>query len=359
MSKKYILHILLPDKFTIPIIHFLNEEFKDYEQYFLCIERPQDKSVEQLSNLISLSSPQRKNLWTNAWMIYKHFRNASKIIMHGNTVLYFFFLFPFALEKTFWVIYGGSDLGDKNSNNEKTFSNYIKKKVLKRISGHITHIEGDSHLANNIFGSKARFFYSPMYLSNTINVQDFPNNKEKSGTCKILVGNSTSPTNRHQEIFKMLLAYKDQNIKIYSPLSYGKFQDYKNEIIQLGEKMFGDKFIPVTNFMTIEEYRNFLNEMDIAIFNHKRQEAMGVTTSLLAMGKTVYMYPNTTSFNSLIARGIKVFDIQLVRNELFSQRNISGNRKLIDQYYSPEVLKNSWQNIYEHELSDTKKVSFI
>jgi hypothetical protein len=37
----------------------------------------------------------------------------------------------------------------------------------------------------------------------------------------ILLGNSADPSNNHVEALERLLPYRDQDIKIYAPLSYG------------------------------------------------------------------------------------------------------------------------------------------
>ncbi len=349
MSRTRILHILLPNKFTVPIIRFLNDEFKEVDQYFLCISKPKEAELLNQVNIGYLGSPHSKYFFQNLRQLYIHFRQATKIIIHGNPVLYFFFLLRFALKKTYWVIYGGMDLGTKESNAQKSFYNFIKKNTLKNIYGHITHIQGDSELANEIFDSKAKFFYSPMYLSNTINVHEFPIQKKTGTTWKILVGNSADPSNEHEEIFTQLKAYKEQEIEVYCPLSYGNYPEYKRKVLDLGTKIFGDKFIPIVDFMDLKSYRNFLNEMHIAIFNHKRQEAMGVTTSLLAMGKTVYVYPDTTAFRSFQKRGIQIFSNRLITQEnILQERDVSLNQSLLEKYYSPEVLRSSWAAIYAH-----------
>ena len=44
---------------------------------------------------------------------------------------------------------------------------------------------------------------------------------------------------------------------------------------------FWRKFKPLVDFMPFDEYLNLLAKVDIAIFNHKRQQAMGNTTILL------------------------------------------------------------------------------
>lgn len=54
----------------------------------------------------------------------------------------------------------------------------------------------------------------------------------------------------------------------------------ERKVIIKGKELFGEKFIPLTEFMTFEKYLEFLGSIDIAIFAHKRQQAMGNTITI-------------------------------------------------------------------------------
>jgi hypothetical protein len=149
-------------------------------------------------------------------------------------------------------------------------------------------------------------------------------------------------------LFDFLLPYKDNDILIYCPLSYGPYIEYRDSVIKKGKELFNEKFIPLTQFMSLAEYRSFLNSMDVAVFNHKTQTAMGVTTSLLAMGKIVFADPGTTSFQSLTSKGFHIFDInELKEGKLLQEHDVSPNASLITKYYSIEGLKESYIKIYQ------------
>jgi len=354
MKQKKVLHILYPDKFTIPFIHLINKEFDKEDHLFLCAIKPGNELLSSYSNVKYLYSPYRKNFIRNTWIFGNCLQEASKIIMHGNQLLFYFMLFPAAIKRIYWIIMG-YELGESSIPEENVPENslhdQIKKYVLKRVYGHISHIKGDSELANLQFRSDAKFYYSPMYLSNVVSEYSTINNESgnKSATRRILVGNSTCPTNEHLSIFKLLFPYKDDDLVIYCPLSYGDYPLYKNEIIKKGNEMFGNKFIPITNFMPSEEYNHFLNKIDIAIFNHKRQEAMGVTLSLLSMGKIVYLNNQTTSFKSFKERGIQVYDNKMIFNDgLFYERDVSLNPDRVFKNYNYRVLIDTLSAIFNN-----------
>jgi hypothetical protein len=353
LKQKKILHILEPDNFAELFIPFVNKEFNSEEHIFLCTTKPEDSLLYANKNIRYLHSPYRKHIFKNIKIFRRYIKEASKIILHGNPVLFYFFLFPQAIKKIYWVILGyelkyTSLLG--NAEKTSRINSFIKNFVLKRISFHISNVVGDSALANAQFGSNAKCFYSPMYLSNVVTAYK---QQEKSGTAlnvkKILAGNSTSPRNNHIAIFKMLLPYKDENIIIYCPLSYGNFPEYKEEIIRAGTEMFGNKFHPMTTLLPLEEYNKFIDSIDIAVFNHKRQEAMGVMVNLLSRGKILYMNNQPTSYQSFIQRGFKVFDNLLIEKEgLFADKDVTANHILVLQEYSYERLIETLRVIFNN-----------
>ncbi len=145
----------------------------------------------------------------------------------------------------------------------------------------------------------------------------------------------------------MLSPYKDDNIIIYCPLSYGIFLEYRDKVIKMGKDLFGEKFVPMTEFMKLDEYLFFINTIDLAIFNHKRQEAMGVILHLLYYGKVVYMNKNSTSFKSFKCRGFKVFDNDLIKTDgLFTKRDVYNNPEMVYAYYNYKILLKSLSDIF-------------
>lgn len=335
------LHIANPDKFTLPLCKYLisNKEFNNHK--FLFISDQFDKDIYNSDSISFLSSPIRNELIKNLFLFYKRCNESDVIIMHNGSGSILFNIFPWFTKKIAWVINGAELYGLKK---EKDNSRAIKF-VLKKAKVHLTHIEGDSNLANEKLGSKAIFHYSPVYLSNVVTTSDFKPTAIKDKV-KIMVGNSTSQNNDHITIFHKLKKFEDNIEYIICPLSYGIYLDYKDSVKVEGYKLFGDKFKPVEEFMSMDKYVDLLKDIDIAVFNHWRQEAMGVTLTLLSLGKIVYVNPRTTSYNSLVNRGFKIFD----NNLLFDggpliQQNVVENKLLLEKNYSLENLLESINNI--------------
>jgi hypothetical protein len=66
---------------------------------------------------------------------------------------------------------------------------------------------------------------------------------------------------------------------------------------------------------------------------------MGTTLQLMNLGKVVYMNKSTTSYESFVMRGFRVFDNSLIgQGGLFEIRDVKINPGLINKYYSHEVF---------------------
>lgn len=340
------LHIANPDKFTLPLCKHLtsNQEFNNHK--FLFISDQFNKEIHNSVSISFLSSPIRNKLIKNLFLFYKCCKKSEIIIMHNGSGSIFFNIFPWFTKKMAWVINGAELYGFTKKNNESRAFKY----VLKNAKVHLTHIEGDSNLANQVLGSKAVFHYSPMYLSNVVNTSDFNPTTIKSKV-KIMLGNSTSPNNDHITVLKKLKKFEEKIEYIICPLSYGIYLDYKENVKIEGYKLFGDKFKPVEEFMSMDKYITLLKDIDIVVFNHWRQEAMGVTLTLLSLGKIVYVNPGTTSYRSLVNRGFKIFDNNLLFDKgPLIQRNVQENKLLLEKYYSLNNLNESYNNIHLNHL---------
>ena len=108
--------------------------------------------------------------------------------------------------------------------------------------------------------------------------------------------------------------YTNEIESVICPLSYGNNVKYKKDVMNAGKKAFGDKFFPIEEFMTIEKYKKTLSQTDIIIFDHWRQQAMGVTLTLLSLGKIVYVNSKTTSYKSSGLHGQRTQAEGLSRN---------------------------------------------
>lgn len=339
------LHIAEPNKFTLPLCALINDELKLDNHTFLFTTNQFDKNKFSNKNVFCFLSRYRDYFFSNTLMFYRLCRKSDFIYLHGAQFTILFLFFPLFIRKLAWII-NGADLYSMINNPKHDYLD-SNRLVFKRTPIYISHIEGDAILANKILKNNAKFHYSPVYLSNVVKIRNFEIN-EISKKVKILVGNSNSKNNDHIYIFEKLKVFEDDIDYILCPLNYGNDIEYKRAVIEAGSKMFGTKFRTLEDFISIDLYNKLLSEIDIAVFNHWRQEALGVTLSLLSLGKIVYVNPQTTTYEYFTNRGFKIYD----NNLLFSMgptvnRDVMANKVLLEQYYSREVLLNTLE-IAEH-----------
>ena len=271
-------------------------------------------------------------------------QQADKVILHGlfdiKLVLILFFT-PWLLKKCYWVVWGGDlyvhQLGERNW--KWKIKEFFRRPVIKNMGNLVTYIEGDVELARKWYGAKGQYRECIMYLSNVYKELDIP--ESISEITNIQIGNSADPSNNHIEALEKLLPYKDDDICIYVPLSYGD-QIHAKKVTAQGKKWFGGKFIPLTHFMPFEDYLGFLGSIDIAIFNHKRQQAMGNTITLLGLGKKVYIRSDVTQWDFFQELGFEVSDISQIESTLSEsdKQSALSNSIKIKSYFSKENLLN-------------------
>lgn len=345
---KKILHIAGCDKFIPPFVMFIRDNFEFKQHVFLLNGGMSEKELITAPNIhFSKNSIfERLKHYLQA-IIEMH--KAEKIIIHGlfdlKTLVMLFFM-PWLLKKCYWVIWGGDLYAyqlEKSNWKRKTIE-FFRRPVIKNMGHLVTYIQGDVDLARKWYGAKGEYHECLMYLSNTYKVLDVPS--IQSDTINIQIGNSADPSNNHIEILDKLLPFKDKNIRIYAPLSYGD-KAHAKEVKAKGKELFGDKFIALTDFMPFDQYLSFLGGIDIAIFNHKRQQAMGNTITLLGLGKTVFIRSDTTQWQFFKDKKIEVYDVKnLSKVDLKNIKNNEHNIDFIKDYFSIKNLKSQLKEVF-------------
>ena len=346
MTKK-ILHIGSCDKFLPPFIEFLKDNFNFDEHTFLLTRGMSYDEIPNYNN-VKLSGIGRYARFRFYNQVLLEMQKADKIILHGLfdiKIIQILFLSPWLLKKCYWLIWGGDlylyRIGPHNKKcNVKEF---FRRTVIRNMGYLVTSINGDYELAKKWYRAKGEFIHSFYYTTNLFT--PLTHKRQTRSAIYILVGNSADPTNQHMEILKKLEKYKNEDIVIYTPLTYGN-KGYAEEVIDAGKKLYGSKFKPIINHMNEKDYILFLNQIDIAVFNHNRQQAMGTTRSLLGMGKKVHMNQELSSAITLSNNGIKTFSLEdLNLNYKFpeSEKNVDRVR----QIYSSKELIRSLSCIFE------------
>lgn len=342
------LHIFPNQKFTESFIDFVNKHFDSNDHIFLVIGKGIDAKITSRDNVKKIS----KDLKSLLLLIDKMYK-CEKIFLHGlffKEIVFMLFIQPWLLKKSNWIVWGGDLYWYKDLREGLKLKLYegFRSIVIRYMGGLITHIKGDYELAQLWYGAKGKYYYSFMYPSNLYKEFDLSKVNKDSEKTYIQVGNSADPTNNHLEVFNKLEKYKNEEIEIIVPLSYGNAQ-YRDKVIEEGTKKFGNKFNPIVDYMPFEKYLELLAKIDVAIFNHKRQQAMGNIITLLGLGKKVYIRDDITTWRFCAEHGLKVYSLNEDVSELFDEmleNEKANNINNIKKKFSEIKLKEDLTNIF-------------
>lgn len=345
MNKK-ILHIAPCDEFIPPFIEFVKDNFEFNDHEFLLTNGVDEKNLNIASNVHLVGSSKIGKLQYYSQLIIK-MQQADKVILHSlfdNVVIQILFYMPWLLNKCYWVMWGGDlyihQFGRRNW--KWKIREFFRRPVIKNMGNLVTYVEGDVNLARKWYKAKGNYQECLMYVSNLYQHYEAP--YKESNVVNIQVGNSADPSNNHMEVLEKLLAYKDKDIHIYIPLSYGD-DEYAKKIIDKSKELFGNKVKYLTKPVPFDEYLKFLGSIDIAIFNHKRQQAMGNTITLLGLGKTVFIRSDTTQWQFFKDKKIEVYD-SIKLHSLYNEDHLHNIEK-IKEYFSTETLINQLTLIFD------------
>jgi len=350
-----ILHVCTFDKFIPPVISLIEEEFSSetHEFWLTGTQKLKQYPIGKRKNVFSC----KPGL---VWQLYAHFKllimlhRSRKVIIHGlfsPAVVTILALCPWILKRCYWVIWGG-DLYQYQKPKvrlQDRLTEHLRQFIIKRFGHLVTYLPHDIERAREWYSAQGEYHDCLMYLSNVVNsgVLKRPRKSQSSGSgLKVLVGNSADPSNNHIDALKLLLPYKQHNIKVFVPLSYGdKFHAQK--VIEQGKAWFGhDNFFPIVSFMEFDQYLEFLGEMDVALFFHHRQQAMGNTISLLGLGKTVYMRCDVSQWQLFKSLNIRVFDASKFDGSLLDSEEASKNILRVREFFSRETLISQYSKVF-------------
>lgn len=336
-----VLHIGSAGTIMIPFVKFVNQNFNPKNHVFM-LDPEKGHDIPEEENVISLGRlPRILRHVPRLWGMYR----AEKVILHGlfdSRLILLLMLQPWLLKKCYWTIWGGDlydhQLGEKDL--KWKLREFVKQRTIRKIGHFITHIHGDYELAQQWYGARGQWHECFMYPSNLY--RECPITPKLHEGTNILLGNSASSTNNHLDALEKLRPFAGENIRIYCPLSYGDAA-YGDKIATAGKEMFGDKFIALREFMPLDKYLELLTDIDVAVFNHNRQQGMGNITTLLGLGKIVYMRSNITSYEALQRLGIRVRDIDKFK---ITENNTAEDVFKVADYFSPSRLKIQWSSIF-------------
>jgi len=266
--------------------------------------------------------------------------------------VFILFLMPWLLRKSCWVLWGGDlytyNHGEKNW--KWKLSELFRRPVIRNIKTITTTVPGDYVLAQKWYGARGGFIQNLMYKSHVCrNIDEECLARETRDSTYIQVGNSSDPANNHIEALSFISESQPGLCEIFCPLSYGSDAN-KKSVIKSGRLLFGDRFHPITELMSFDDYNKYLATIDVAIFNHDRQQAMGNIIGLLSMGKKVVLKSSVTPYEFFSELGLVVYT--LTDKDLLKPMDVhvaKENIAIAKSFFTPERLIMNWAEVFNEK----------
>ena len=365
MGKK--VHLIFRDIFSAAYINFMVNSMNEYEHLFIMkskakIFRTGIKSnkaddiivddgvqlilIDEDREIIENDVIKEHILQAEQFIISGLFDDLSYVLQYGDEVW----------DKTYLHFWGGDFYCFREENFRNVSEKRIKDKELlikaiERCAAVCNVVGTDYDIMREILKIDKLHFEAPMpeqllLPANENDEQDI----DKNRPLRLVIGNSASSDNCHIDLFEKIKWLADENVVIFCPVSYGE-TIYREEVILAGKKIFGDKIIFLTEFVPYEQYIKFLQSCDIGIYNNNRQQGFKNITTMLCLGKKVFIRENTAVHRKLQELGVDVNVISdIIPNDLsifdrLSENCQLNNRQLIESYFA------SYKGLWEYVLN--------
>jgi hypothetical protein len=189
---------------------------------------------------------------------------------------------------------------------------------------------------------------APIFLDFFYNVDlekienDLGNREYDRAGLTIWLGNSATDTNNHLEALEVLARFKNDNLKVLCPLSYGDTK-YGNFVSRRGNMVFKNKWVGLRDFIPWEQYLELLRGVDVAVMYHNRTQAASNVVWFIKMGKKVYLKEQSTIYQLMRSHDIIVFAADTIKDITFAE----FSRPLTASQIQSNILKIS--NLFSEE----------
>lgn len=379
--KHFFLHVLLDEKVVNSYINLMEEAFPNESTYLIVAKNGAPQRVNLKENIVSFDqdSKELKQFLSNI-ADYKH------VCLHsiGGEKFYQYIHHP----SISWVIWGAElyisllrfkgyeNYYDKAQQykvragrmpvwlykmliNIRDYIIYRREEaLLNRIKYVITDNGCDYEVFNHYYADKGLIFPGTINYYPIENLIDSSKQNEVCSGDAIWVGNSADPNGNHVWVFEKLKDYSD-NVKILSPISYGdvRFMKYLDDE---GQRLLGKKFVPLKDFLPVNEYYSKFLQANAFIFGHFRQTAVGNILMALYFGGKVFLSNRNPLLKMYKQSGFYIYSIEDDLTEEFAitpldKKQRQENRELVLSIASYESSIRQLKNVFGKIKSDLQK----
>lgn len=266
-------------------------------------------------------------------------RRYDSIILNGmfyrNSVLMLLSMLCFG-KKTGWIIWGGDLYREHGSIRKFCIS-------LLRLSYLAISVPQDYNVYYKKFG-EFKGVKVDFWFPHSVDILPEPKKHFSSIECtRVMVGNSATSSNRHVSVFDMLAGQLDQNFTVVLPLAYGD-SEYKTYIIDYAIKTFGRERVEIADqFIPANDYAEFIQSIDVIIYNHDRQQGGQTILLAAALGVSLVLCKENPFYEFLANENVCVnsfenlVDIKKLKSPTIE--SVEAARKIISDDFSFERVQ--------------------
>lgn len=367
-----ILHLMTPEKFLKGTVAFYNRFFSNGE-HTICYVHPENEQslVDPSLSITQTDFYLKADRLRNA----VHFLNLSRdydfIVIHyfltWEKISRFLFFLPKKYYKKLVWIEWGVDLYERKSG--------FREKLADRVKANVHAVAAifppDAEVYKQRFPkSEAKVFYAPYRggadvdpeYKTVCTTSMLREHRETGQPITVQIGQNQKPTLNHIEVLKVLEKFRDENIRIFLPLSYGGSEAYADRVQAEAERMFPGKTVILRKMMERDAYYNLLNSVDIAIFNTMRQAALGNIHRLLWHNTKIYFPRESVMYRYFVSRGAPVCAFEDIAGSSWEEflsdpqvRDEEEYRRYRGERASMDDAVARWTAVYDSLREDLKE----
>lgn len=215
--------------------------------------------------------------------------------------------------------------------------------IVTRIDLFSAPIEPEFELLRSALGSKFRAGYCQL---NYGSVEDSfgPDPARKGDLRRLLLGNSADPVNNHLDAAWAIPEDVRRTLTIVVPVSYGR-RDYAEAVCREFRGLGFANIEVMRQFLPLSEYISESSRCGIAIYDARRQHALGNIGAALCQGARVFLNPANPCLRYLQSLGAAVESTDRLNSDLSTaaqsslQDRSAMNRSALGQCWGRAVVE--------------------
>ena len=357
-------HLFFPHVFTNAAIPFFKNYFPEFGFDCIVMTKKNEKGkIKEIEGAYYYYADGLKDelVFLNGLLKKYSFVYIHSIFFSRYEKIFLGFLYPRLIKRIVWITWG-YDLYLSKESGIKGSIGYILSLLIriffeKRIPFFVGIHPVDLIAYNQIIRGKALLLCAPYRFNLDFDADRFlkdykgitlSEKMKKGEPFTIQVGHRAVSDLNHIALLKRLSVYKDENINILLPLSYGDMK-YAQVVKDYAYSIFGGKAKVLDKMVSLEEYRRLLSNVDMLIIDSKRQIALGNIHSMFYMRKKVCLPSDSLLSVFFKENGVKIYEIDDIGKVPFEQLtaddDLMAERVFIETFEAQNPV-HLWEDVF-------------